>query len=656
MNPGELYDRLDDFKDGYRSWGGAASIPPTALVEATNVELTEVNKIRTRPGTVSYGQTLTTPIDGAGEFTETDSEGVTTRGIWVVDNGVFKVSYDGGNWTTVSGATFTVGHFVDGEQLRDKLYLSNSVDSIRVYDVSTGALTDYETIDAPATPTATLSGLTSGSYAYSYIITGYNNIGETVGSTAVNTTANLQRSSWGGSNFVTLSWTAHTDTDIEGYIIYIKEAGGLYYKLAEVPGRTVTSFKDDGSLVINNLVEEPLDNTTGGPILVSLSKIDNRIWGVDRLGAVYWTGTGNNVGKFSPFYDGGYTYLEKGSSEKPIKAVGYKDGKGNQAVTVFTTNASGSGSIWHITLTPTAIGDFVVNVPVAVKIPGGVGSNSPRAIIQVDNSVYYVSRKGFFVLGPKPSIVNSLSTDEISLSIRPDVYSLSQEKLKSACAINHEGRILFSINNGVQDNNEIWTFDLERNRWMLRWTIGVKKFFEYTDSANNTHLLAIHPEHAKLIKFTRSARSTDLGKKFECIARTGYRYFTKDRTTFGRPQRLFLETSMVNGKVKGSLMGYVRNKGLATVKTLTISNNIASNIGFSTQLFSAHRYSNPQEAPQNGANNAYIRKRSPRQGRLLNFWQGEIRSDTAGADWTVVAIGIEGGQLENFAHDKSWVI
>lgn len=653
--PKPITQKVDDFSGGYNSYEERTDTPKNAVVEATNMMLEQNGKWRPRYGTRKYGTALTGPITGA------PNPGVEVlyggnRYIPVIDNGSFKYSINGTSWTTVSGATFDTDVWTEMIQLRDRLYLSNGVDDLAFVDLSDFSMNTYSGISQPTGLAAVKTGLAATTYTYYYTVTAVNNVGETAAVTEVSVQVSKERDNWDStSNYVTVSWNAVAGTGVR-YNIYVGNQAGYNYYLTSVNG---TSFIDDGAVAYNELIESPIDDTTTGPKLTGIAAIDNRIWGVTADGAIYYSGSGSQVGSFSPFYGGGYTYLQKGSGELPKKVVGYRDGKGNPLPTVLTSTAFGAGSTWHIQITTSTIGDTILTIPASYRAIGSVGTNSPRGVIEAKNSIFYPSIKGWHVIGSKPNLLNVLSADEVSRNIRPDIRNLKQTSLGDVTGIFYDNVLLWSVPNGSSENNETWGMGFfnddrgsERVAWMGRWTIGVKHFFEYTDSNGASKLLAVPIDGTSLVEFTRSISCYDSGTAFSTRLRSGLIHWDDTHLTWARPEYAYIEMANPKGQVIFKVSGTQKNKAFSLLKSTTVTDTL-SNVGFSTQFFSAKFFSDVSDAPTTFAT-SNVKKRTKRIGKLLNNWSWETSSSTGDTDFTVTRIIMKDAYPEETSDPTSW--
>lgn len=643
---------FNDFKDGYVSYLDDANTPPTALRETLNVQLVQRNKLKPRPGSQPYGATLTTPITGGGEFTKTTA-GVEVRYVWVIDNGAFKYSTDGGAWTTVSGKTWVTTAWTIGYQDRTRLYLVNGVDVLAYLDIALLTLNVYTGLSTPSPSAIAKTGLASTTYTTYYRVSAINAVGETAASAsgAANSTIQVskQRDYWiSGTDYVTLTWGAVAGAT--GYNIYQGDASGQEFYLDTVDS-TSTSYIDTGERAVNEYIAAPVADSTTGPTLSMITSSQNRLWGIATDGAVWWSGTGINSGAWHPFLGGGYIYLNKGSNQTVRTVVAYRDGKGNPLPTVLTSTPDGMGSTWHINLTTATIGTTTVIVPEAYQADNSVGTNSVRGVIVARNSVFYPSRIGWHVLGSKPNLLNVLATNEISTLIRPDVLNLKQTAMTSACGIYWEGKIHWSVPYGSSTNNEVWTLDLERNSWILRWNIGVKHFFTYTDSSGVTHLLAVPMSGTKLIEFTDTVNTYDSGVAFTTRIRSGLIHFDETHLTWAKPRKSFVEISRPKGTMTFKIFGTKKNKAFTSIGSRTITDTISS-AGFGTFMFGAGMFGDVTYVPDTFSESS-IKKRL-KIGKKINNFTWELSSTEGNVDYTLMQVMIKEGYPIKTSDPTNW--
>lgn len=627
---------VNTYNKGVVSLVDESLLPEGSAVEAVNLMLEQDGRWRPRWGKAYYGVDAGGSLEGAFEFVDEDES---TDLVVIAGTACKRSLDDGATWNSCTGQTFTADTTVNGLQIKSFLYLFNGVDTLTRYDGST-TLQTYTSLAAPAwaaTPLAR-TGLSAGSFTYYYQVTAVNEVGESVGSTEQNITVNKTRDDWDTSNYLTLDWNSVAGAS--RYNVYVAdEAGNEVY----LDSTTNTGYEDKGAVAPNPYIEVPLDNTTTGPKFRQAELSGNRIWATDdpdNPWRVWWGGSGQYQGFFSAFYGGGWVELEKGGRERPRKVVHYRDGRGNAFATVFSSDPAGKGSIWQIGLEETTIGDTTFLIPVPVKIVGSVGTTSPLSVIPVRNDSYFFNEQGMFSLGSRAQLLNLLSTDEISINIRPDIRSLTGAALSGVCSHYNDGKVFVSVPLGADTNNQIMVYDVERRAWNPKaFDFGVERFFDYTDGDGNTHMLAIPVGGTRLVELSR-----DIVGDFGAAIPTSYKspiiHVTKDRVGYARIKRYWIELGRAVGTIRIEFLGTQKRSSFSSVSSAVIQ-ALSSQVGWSfSGGWSNTLVWSDSDAPNNFSEASL--KRFKRMSKLLNNIQFRVSSEDVNADWTLHQLKAEG--------------
>lgn len=584
-------------------------------------------------------------IDGAFEVANPDN----STGILEVAGGKLYYSENGGAKTeiTITNGTLTTGKKCFFKQIRGFVYITNYYDPMIRYDTDAQDAAGYTEIDTPVGATLAITGLASGPYKAYYVIVATNEVGVTVGSTEASIDVNKKRDEWppnntdtNTTNFVTVTLTRVTGAS--RYSIFYSDTSGkeLYLDSVPDPGSGTTfAYIDRGQVAVNEFVELPNDNTTGGPILGPTELSGNRIWAIQQDGAVVWSGTGQYTGTFSPFYGGGYVYLEKGGRERPTCVVHYRDGKGISMATVFTTDPEGIGSTWQVTLDVVTIGTTSFIVPNPVKIVGSIGCSSPRGWAKVGDDIVIGNRRGAFSLGNAPSLVNVLSTRELSANTRPSWRALSGVGMANHASYFYDAKLLWALPAASAENSEIWVRDFELRNWQKAWEgVAIASFLEYTDSNGNTRLLGVPVSGAQLIEFSPDIRG-DIGEAFDTLLKTGRLPIDKNHNRFAQIDNVFVEVGDLRGTLSIDIYGYDYKKGFIFLKNLTITGGSGSSKPW------GHRWSTAQHSASTGvatfvASSVY--RRYKRINKLINSLQFVVTTTGIGDYFELLEISAEG--------------
>lgn len=642
---------IDKFNKGYISLLDESRLPESAARQSQNLMLTQDGLWSPRWGTKNYGTAWSGAIQGWCVYTSYDANGDATEGIIIIDGTTPKKSTDGGAWTTLTkngGAamTYTAGKRASMVQLGSRVYIANGTDDLSYYDIDNDYMVTYTGLSAPSSLTATGTGLTGSAYTYYYYVTAVNDVGETTVSNQATETTDKQRTDWAvdGTEYITLSWISVSGAT--RYNIYVGDESGYEYFLDSVE---TNSYVDQGQSTPNNLIETPNDDTTSGPTLKTLSVIGSRLWGIGTNGSVYWTGVGNSQGAFSPYYGGGYVTLRKGGRQRPVAVFQFRTGKGDPIATVLTSDPAGNGSTWQIELTTESLGSISVVIPITYQVLGTLGTKSPHAIVEARNNAYFLSARGVHTIGSKPSLLNILATDEVSVNVRPDYRNLNIANLDQAAGYEYDGKVFFAVPNGSTTPNQIWVLDLEQRAWALFWDLAMKGFIEYTDSSGNVHFLGVPVSGTQFQEFSSNFKG-DNGTAFQTVYQTGLIHINKTHRDFAHIKEAIIELARPEGTINLTVSGTQKSKAFRSLKSRSIETT-GGVFGFSSLKFSIANLSEPNPAPK-VFSEASIKKYL-RVGKRLNNWQIQISSSDLDQSFTIMRINTRGRMVRSSV-PSSW--
>lgn len=625
---------IKNFNGGTVTLFDDARVKPNQASETTNLVQVQDGIWKPRWGTEYYGQPISgeSKIAGIAEYVKSDG----SRELIAIGGTTGKLfkSTNGGAWSQIGTITFNTSVQFSFVQLSGSLYIANGTDNLARYNGTT--VSTYTALSAPTlTSVSRGSGLSAGSFTYYYKVTALNDIGETIGSNELSTTVNIDRDLWSGTSnrHIDVSW--NTVAGAIRYQIYISELSNQEVLLTDTSALT---YRDEGTILPNQFITVPEDNTTSAPKFSEMNIIGNRIWGTrDTVNkyAVYFSGDELSGLAFSPFFDGGFIELEKGGRETPVWVGNYRTGKGDTAATVLCTSPEGVGSVWQILLQTVEISGYSWQIPSGVKIVGSIGSTSPKAVITAMDSLIFGNKRAIYNLGNKQQIFNVLATDEMSVNIRPSYRDLDLTKLSNMCAYWYDSKILFSATEkGSSVNNMMFIFDTERRNWSWKWTIGVNQFLEYTDSTGTSHLLGIKPDTGQLIRFNSNVIS-DLGQAFRTSYTSGLLQINDNAKIFAMVKEVLVEIGRPKGEVLFEIIGIKKKGGFSSIASKTITDTI-STVNFTDELFGDIGLSDNPNAPTTFSQTSV--KKIVRVRKLLNSIQYRISSTKLDTDYTILGI------------------
>ncbi len=656
------------WKNGYISLVSPDRLPLGAVAVANNIMQRQDGVWGTRWGSANFGPSYTGPITGFTDFT-TYSGTTPTNGIMIIDNGVLKYSTNMTSWTTVIGHTYTTTKWSTMLQFENKVIIVNGVDAMSYIDLTTFTYYGFTGISTPATPTATVgSGITGTGYNIYYQVTASTASGETAGSTVVTVPVNLDRGYWWNTsstgniststNYVTLSWGAVTGAI--GYTVYCSDnEAGITYELAQVNGTTYTDYGIDS---INNFAQVPTTDTTTAPAFSWIALSDNRLYATgdpNHINRVYFASSQrNNNLAFNAFLGGGWVDILPGGQQIPTYVGQFRTGQGNPMTTILLSDPSGYGTTWNIDLTTDTIGNTVITVPSVSQSLATFGSGAPRSVIQTNQNIYFHSGgpAGIYTTGSVPTLFNVLSTNEISILVRPDLQSIPLGNIPSICGIEFDRKLFYAVGLGSTTNNTIMVYDLEKETWSVNaFTFGVIGFVRFVDSNGNLRLLAIRnsPKAGNYMQDLYNTYTTDNGISIQSELETGLIHLTPDHTQFGFVQYATTEFGPSTGEVDISISGTPYNSPyqelyseIAYLGNSTVTSGFSSYL-YSSMMFSASTFSVSPSALAN--------KQTIRVMKILNNYAIAYSSIGSNTNF-VVNQQVMQGNLTPIPPQPSWII
>lgn len=632
----KVFYEFKDFKGGSNKLLGESRLGINEALQATNLVQVEDGLWSTRWGRQYYGATHAANLDGAKEFLKSDG----TTEVITIANGKAWKSTDGGAITEITGATFTAGTQCYFMQISGYLYISNGTDPLARYNGT--VLTTYTEISAPTGLSASAtSTLTSAStVTYWGIVTAINDIGETIGSTGYSIKVGKLRDNFvSTTDKITWSWTAAVGA--VRYQLYIADQEGNESYLAST---AELKYDDNGIDPINPYVVVPLANTTGAPKFKSMEISGNRIWATNNPTdkyKVYFSGTGNNMGKFSEFFGGGWINLERGGRELPVAVIHYQSGQGVGMATVLCQTPEGRGAVWQIPLTTLTVGDVNITVPSATKVVGSFGTNAILGVVNTATDIMFPNKRGWFGLGPEKQIFGILRTNEISSKIRPYWRSLIGSKLSGIAAYFYDAKILISVPTTTIGNTRTIVLDTERQNWTVDWDFGARQWLETTDSTGTTHLLYVPVAGTQLVEVSENF-DTDFGGAINTDYTSGRIALDKLWKDFVRVDKVYIKLGNPRGSINFEVSGTERTKPFLSVSSKTITPGYSlTGLGFDP--LGSVMLGDTAGTPDMFSDSADIRYVSIR--KKVRDLQLRVTSNVVGTAYTILGFIVEGTRV-----------
>lgn len=205
------------------------------------------------------------------------------------------------------------------------------------------------------------------------------------------------------------------------------------------------------------------------------------------------TGTGTysvydgttHPGSSAPYAGSGAKYIDVnvGDGDKITGLAKFQN-----AVIIFKER-----SIYSMTL------DVTSGAPTISQISQATGAVSHKSIDNVENDVFYLSRKGYYVLGNEPNYYNTIRSNELSNRINPIIQTLNTARLSRVASIFSNFKFYSSFATGGNSyNNQCVVYDRRYLAWSKVDYYTANSWSEYIDSSGNTHLYFADDNSAKV--------------------------------------------------------------------------------------------------------------------------------------------------------------
>jgi hypothetical protein len=148
--------------------------------------------------------------------------------------------------------------------------------------------------------------------------------------------------------------------------------------------------------------------------------------------------------------------------------------------------------------------------PVIAAVTKNYGAVSHRAIDNVDNDVFFLSRNGLYVLGNEPNYFNVIRTNELSARIHPIVETINQTAYEASTALFTTYVFYLGIPTGSSTGNDtVITYDRRYQAFSRLTYLDPEAFCLFTNSSNQEGLYFTSNTEAKVFKFTPGTYSAD---------------------------------------------------------------------------------------------------------------------------------------------------
>lgn len=585
------------------------------LTKAKNIILS-VDGLEPRPGVVNYGN------DGGdsivyGSLGAYKSTG--TREFLRISGGRLK-KLSGGAWSQVGATAYSSVPAVL-LQARDKVFIFNGSDNLSYYDFST--ITTYTSLSTPGAPTVTPTG-TAGTTAYSYKISAFNTVGETLaGSAGTTATGNATLDT---TNYNSLSWSSVASAT--GYNVWGRKATGL----GETYMTTVytTTYKDQGQDEPSLSILPPEGNSTQGIKCAFACFAISRIFAAgdpDNPSRLYYGGVANNIGNFSGAEEGGGNVDIFKNDGAIIRGIAPFQG----GVIVWKDNA-----IYKFSF------NSATGFPQLEEITRSFGGISHRAIKAVENDIVFPAKKdgrlAFYSLGNQENYSSAvLRTNELSIKIAPSLTDVNVSKLNRTSAFYFNDIYGVAVATASSTtNNRIWCLDTRFGAWVHWDDLDPNHFTTYIDTDESEYLYMGSETTGYMRKMFQDSKN-DNGSAISVQWATksfNQKLFQKVKNFFW-PTFQFKDVS-----IAGGIEGDIILDGAVVEATFTINVASSGGAGIGAMLMGGFLAGDAfgGTLSDTEASDIPVEIRNRFQARSIKY---EFRSDTVNADYKFLSLAHE---------------
>lgn len=150
--------------------------------------------------------------------------------------------------------------------------------------------------------------------------------------------------------------------------------------------------------------------------------------------------------------------------------------------------------------------------PSVALVTRSLGCVSHKSVENCENDVFFLSRRGVYVLGNEPQFFSAIRTNELSARINPRMKLISEASLNLSTAIYYDYKYWLGVpEGGTTTNNLLWTYDRRFLAWSRSATssFNAESFTVFIDSNSREKLLFTSASSAKVFEVTQSYNDND---------------------------------------------------------------------------------------------------------------------------------------------------
>lgn len=150
--------------------------------------------------------------------------------------------------------------------------------------------------------------------------------------------------------------------------------------------------------------------------------------------------------------------------------------------------------------------------PSVALVTRSLGCVSHKSVENCENDIFFLTRKGIYVLGNEPNFFDSIRTNELSARVNPRIKLISEANLNLSTAIYYDAKYWLGVpEGGTTSNNLLWTYDRRYLAWSRSATssFNAESFTVLIDSSNREQMIFTSASSAKVFKVTQAYNDND---------------------------------------------------------------------------------------------------------------------------------------------------
>lgn len=172
-------------------------------------------------------------------------------------------------------------------------------------------------------------------------------------------------------------------------------------------------------------------------------------------------------------------------------------------IVVFKENA-----IYQLSFAGSTVDATAATVTLITK---SIGCVSHRTIAYVENDIYFLTRRGVFVLGNEANFYTAVRTNELTARIRPLIDQILPAGYERCNAVYHKDRYLLAAPVASATVNRVLNYDRRYQAWSVWDSIAPRDMQVFIDNDNVEHFFFIQDSVSGGVKEQISGQYNDEG-------------------------------------------------------------------------------------------------------------------------------------------------